>query len=376
MMPRPGRILVVRRDNIGDLVCTTPLIATLRTALPDAHIAALVNSYNAEVLARNPALDTVHVYTKLKHRAPGTSALRPLLARLALIRRLRRERFDVAVLARSGFDRHALAFVRLLGIPRVIGFAPAGETPRGLTDALQVPDNAAMHEVESVWHLLAPLGIAAAPGPLRVFPDPALVAAWRGRFGGKVGSDEATALQGGRARNALLAVADGGTALLAVHVSAREASRQLSAAKWIDFLQGLRAAHPGVAPALFWSPGAEDDPRHPGDDAKAHGILSACAGLGVIPCPTATLDELMAGLACCNAFVGADGGALHVAVACGLPTVALFENSPFKLAHWYPWQVRHELVAAPTFAIGDIEPQAMVAAFTKLLGSGEAGRAT
>ena len=156
----PRKILVVRRDNIGDLVCTTPLIAALRNALPDAHIAALVNSYNAEVLARNPDLDAVHVYTKLKHRAPGTSALGPLLARLALIRRLRRERFDVALLARSGFDRHGLNFVRLLGIPRVIGFAPAGEQPRGLTDPLPVPDNATMHEVESVWHLLAPLGIA------------------------------------------------------------------------------------------------------------------------------------------------------------------------------------------------------------------------
>ncbi|MBU0753436.1 MAG: glycosyltransferase family 9 protein [Gammaproteobacteria bacterium] len=354
MTPRPARILVVRRDNIGDLVCTTPLIAALRAALPDAHIAALVNSYNAEVLARNPALDAVHAYTKLKHREPGTSALGPLVARLALILRLRRERFDVAVLARSGFDRHGLAFVRLLGIPRVIGFAPAGATPRGLSDALPTPDNAAMHEVEAVWHLLAPLGIDVAPGPLQVFPDPALAGAWRDRFREKVGA--------------------GGTPPLAVHVSAREASRQLSAAKWVEFLQGLRATHPGVTPALFWSPGATDDPRHPGDDAKARAILEACTGLGIIPCPTATLDELMAGLACCSAFVGADGGAMHVAVACGLPTVALFENSPFKLAHWHPWQVRHELVAAPSFAIGDIAPQAMVAALTKLIGSGEAGQ--
>ena len=58
------RILIVRRDNIGDLVCTTPLIAALRERLPRAWIAALVNSYNAEVLARNPALDEdmVHGY--------------------------------------------------------------------------------------------------------------------------------------------------------------------------------------------------------------------------------------------------------------------------------------------------------------------------
>ena len=38
---RPS-FLVVRRDNIGDLVCTTPLIAALRAHYPDAWIAALV----------------------------------------------------------------------------------------------------------------------------------------------------------------------------------------------------------------------------------------------------------------------------------------------------------------------------------------------
>ncbi|MGQ0545629.1 MAG: glycosyltransferase family 9 protein, partial [Betaproteobacteria bacterium] len=32
------KILVVRRDNIGDLVCTTPLFAALRRANPGAWI--------------------------------------------------------------------------------------------------------------------------------------------------------------------------------------------------------------------------------------------------------------------------------------------------------------------------------------------------
>ena len=44
------RVLIIRRDNIGDLVCTTPLFSALREALPNAYLAALVNSYNAEAL--------------------------------------------------------------------------------------------------------------------------------------------------------------------------------------------------------------------------------------------------------------------------------------------------------------------------------------
>ena len=67
-MKASERILVVRRDNIGDLILTTPLLHALRRARPQAHIAALVNSYNAPVLDGNPDVDAVHVYDKAKHR--------------------------------------------------------------------------------------------------------------------------------------------------------------------------------------------------------------------------------------------------------------------------------------------------------------------
>ncbi|MBI3715416.1 MAG: hypothetical protein HY255_05435 [Betaproteobacteria bacterium] len=49
-MREPEGLLVIRRDNIGDLVCTTPLLAALRTHFPQARIEVLANSYNAPVL--------------------------------------------------------------------------------------------------------------------------------------------------------------------------------------------------------------------------------------------------------------------------------------------------------------------------------------
>ncbi|MBM3273219.1 glycosyltransferase family 9 protein, partial [Candidatus Kaiserbacteria bacterium] len=47
---QPRRILVIRRDNIGDLICTTPLLAALRKQWPHAWIGVLANSYNAPIL--------------------------------------------------------------------------------------------------------------------------------------------------------------------------------------------------------------------------------------------------------------------------------------------------------------------------------------
>ena len=90
---------MVRRDNIGDLVCTTPLLAALRRAWPQAWIGALVNSYNAAVLDRNPDLDEVLVYTKLKHLEAGRSVLGALAGRIGDLWRLRRRRLDCVVLA-------------------------------------------------------------------------------------------------------------------------------------------------------------------------------------------------------------------------------------------------------------------------------------
>ena len=67
-MSKRTRYLVVRRDNIGDLVLTTPLIRGLRKHHPDAWIGALVNSYNAPVLQGNADLDAIYAYDKAKHR--------------------------------------------------------------------------------------------------------------------------------------------------------------------------------------------------------------------------------------------------------------------------------------------------------------------
>lgn len=214
---------------------------------------------------------------------------------------------------------------------------------RDTTDTVPMPDNASMHEVESVWKLLDALGIRATPGLLKVFPDRAK-------------------MEQRRSQHDILT-----PPVLAMHISARDKSRQMSADKWCTYIRGVHNAFPQLSIAMFWSPGAENDPRHPGDDEKAREVLERCKDLGIIASPTSSLDDLMAGLASCDAFIGADGGALHVAVACGLPTVALFENSPFKRTHWYPWQIRHEITSSSSFAIGDINPLKPVHATQRLL---------
>ncbi len=128
---------------------------------------------------------------------------------------------------------------------------------------------------------------------------------------------------------------------------------------------------------LLWSPGAEDNPLHPGDDAKAQDVLkkvgadSLCVPgiplrgqVTVMARPTQTLPELIAALGECNALICADGGAMHLAAGLGLPIVCLFGNS--GAARWRPWGVPYRLLQKPSCNVADIGVDEVVSAFTGL----------
>ena len=334
------KILVIRRDNIGDLVCTTPLFGALRQHYPHARIDALVNSYNGPVLAGNPDLDHVYVYSKYKHVAATQSRIAWLRDRLALLWQLRRQKFDLIILAKSSFDQHGLRFARQIGGGKILGFAPVDGKNNDLDIAVPEGPGEHEHEVELVFRLLPPLGIDVSPGPLKVVPAAHM-------------AEDAT------------------TAPIAIHISAREAERQWPIDKWIELTRQLLAVTTNPV-MLLWAPGSQNDPAHPGDDELAAAVLDALNETErqrVLPRPTRTLPELVAALSEARLLICCDGGALHIAAGLGKPVVGLFQNHPIKYNHWYPWAVVHRVVRAPVSRVEDIEVVAVAEATLSLLES-------
>jgi heptosyltransferase-3 len=327
-----GCILIIRRDNIGDLVCTTPLIRALRERFPKSRIDALVNSYNRSVLAGNPDLDQVFAYTKAKHRDSQETVAGVYWRRLRLLLGLRRRRYDLVILASGGYLARPLQLARWVSPRSILGFVPAGNAAAGID--LGVPiDHLPRHEVEDVFRLLQPLGIKGPPPPLRLLADSAAVERARGLL----------------AREPWFQ-ADRPT--IAVHISARKVPQRWPAERFAELMRRLQAEQ-GCQFVLFWSPGDEDNPLHPGDDRKAAAILDACAGLPVLAYPTSRLEDLIGGLSLCSAAAGL-----------GLPIVCFFGNS--DAAKWHPWAVRHELLQKPSRDVNDISVDEAVAAFQRL----------
>lgn len=313
------KVLIVRRDNIGDLICTLPLIASIRKLYPNARIDLLVNSYCAPVVANNPDVDHVYIYTKAKHKEAGESAFGVYLKRFLLTLKLRWLRYDWVVLANVGYLPRPLRWAKQIGAKRVIGFVDADNLGKDktLTDPILLDRTGIKHEVAYLMELLVPLGQVEHIPAARINPEPA-------------------ALQNAKR---VLQSNQSNKPLIGINISARLPSQQWPTERFIELIHQLAN---NFHCALFWAPGSQTNVGHPGDDEKAAEIINACEGLGLTPYPTKALGELIAGIACIDLLVTADGGALHIGAACNKPIVALFGDSESK--QWYPWAVPHTIL--------------------------------
>jgi ADP-heptose:LPS heptosyltransferase len=153
MLNEPSRILLVRTDKIGDVVLTTPAIAALRKKFPKARIVGLVSPVAAELFRSNPHLD--------EHIVLDPAEYLGFFGWWRLVRRLRREKFQVAVVFQT---RKRVAFALMLsGIRFRIG--PYSKWWSWITYNLgrrQTRSAVEMHEAEYNIQLLREFGIAVA----------------------------------------------------------------------------------------------------------------------------------------------------------------------------------------------------------------------
>ena len=157
----PRRILVVQLDHMGDAVLTSPLLALLRTAYPEAQIDVLASPSNREVFEADPHVDRVRLATRTWfERRRGSWALGTAV--WALGRSLRDGHYDLGIDVRG--DILTVVVLALAGIPRRLGWAMGGGGFL-LTDVARwVPGR---HEVDSRLALLERLGLPV-EGPARV----------------------------------------------------------------------------------------------------------------------------------------------------------------------------------------------------------------
>jgi ADP-heptose:LPS heptosyltransferase len=247
------KVLVVKRDKIGDLLLTTPMLAHLKASRPEAEVHVLANDYNAWVLAGNRDVDRLWVYRRVRHggRVSLSAAWEWLRQRLAL----GRERYDWVLVANG--EESPRAIRRALSVSGARTVARCSEPARypGLTDPL-APDPAA-HEIDRLLAMLGAMKIAMPREPVLpryVLPEEsaAFARAWLAERG----------LAAGR--------------YVVLGLGARRAKKQPSTAQVLRWSAAWKQRH-GLDTVFLWTPGRSDDPRYPGDDEIAQPVLDARA---------------------------------------------------------------------------------------------------
>ncbi len=310
-------ILIIRRDNIGDLLCTTPLMVGIKEQLKVDRLDVVTNTYVAPVLKGNDFIDTLYVYHKLKHG--HTSFFKVIYERLKLIFHLRQHHYDYIL----AFDARTLNLTRFLRKTKVL-------TP--------MIDWTNKTEVERAWELGQRMGLKGLPGPLTLplhLYDP---------------SSNKNNIQ-----------------TLGIYISARRIKQQYSITKWATLIRKLHEINPKLTFHIFWSPGNLQNHMHPGDDEKADTLKNTLKNLPIQFISTPTLESLIEALQRCGSMIMSDGGAMHMAAALNCPIIALFGDSNAK--RWRPWGVPYTIMQSKSKHVKDIEPSKIIEAWLHLIHS-------
>jgi lipopolysaccharide heptosyltransferase II len=291
------RILLVRLREIGDVVFTTPAIRALRRHWPDAHLTYIVETAAAPVVRHNPHVDRLIV-------APRHRGIRGLLADLTLARRLRAERYDLAIDFHGGPRASLLTW--LSGARRRVGYAVAGRTWMYTTRVSRPRELRARHSVENQWDLLRAIDIPApdrAADSVEMPIDPvaaATVAERLDRIG--VAADDR---------------------IIVIHVSAGNPFRRWPLDRFVTLARELVDRDPRRRVVVTSGP------------SERYAVQYVINRAGALPAGEFSLPELRALVDRAALYIGGDSGPLHIAATSSTPIVGLYGPTlPERSAPW------------------------------------------
>jgi heptosyltransferase-2 len=287
------KILVRVPNWVGDAVMSIPALEEIRNSRADAEISILARPAVAALLSGQPFMDRILEYDfRGKHRG--------WLGRERLIRQLRADKFDCAVLFQNAFEAAWLAW--RAGIPQRIGYA---RDARGalLSNAVRVPQPGEIppHESSYYLELLRRAGWIETRGEIRPIRLKIAEAARE--------SAEMTLHRAG-ARDAewRCAIAPG---------ASYGAAKCWPPERFASLADRL-ISECGADVIFFGTPEERQIIARICEKMKSRAI--SLAG-------ETSIGDLAALFSACSMFIGNDSGAMHVAAAAGIPVVGIFGST-------------------------------------------------
>jgi lipopolysaccharide heptosyltransferase III len=307
-LPHHSRILFIRIRNLGEAVLDTANLRALKEWRPDLKVTTLVEEIYTDLYAADPEIEAIPLPRGERDKRST------ILARLKLIRQLRRERFAAVINLHGGPASAQFTFAS--GAPHRIG---ASHFRNGFAYNLRIPPaeeilrRKKLHTIEYQFGQFKWLGLPKdAPGPTKLFVDPKKRVTVQMKLR-EAGVDPTKPY-----------------ALLAP-------TSEFYTKRWLPQRYATiaeRLSSRGLQIVMTGAPTEEQKMQLKAVQEATEHRLAQLSSLSI--------GELVALAAGSSLFVGNDGGPAHIAAAVKTPLVVLF--GPASSERWRPWSGLAELV--------------------------------
>jgi len=305
--PSDPRILVIRRNRMGDMIYTLPLLHALRRHYPQAHLTVACDPPGAPIARACESVNEVIVLEP---------AWNPWQAALKNAARL--QDYDWVIAAKGGFDRRLAVLSRLTNAAVRIGFERRADRPSAYyTEPVALPDEPhEEHQIETLLRLLKPLGLVKPTGltvdlSLRV-PDSSR----------EFASEILARLPFVSSRRFML---------INLSSTVRLKFREEDFIALVERMHGATNFVIGLVAA-------------PADQQKAREIALCMAAPRITAVDTPGPLDLAALLEHAAFLLTPEGGAAHLAATVGTPALVLWSEGPFQ--KWHSRGRKHAFVHA------------------------------
>lgn len=292
------KLLFIRIDRIGDMILSTPVFKSLKSANPLLEITVLASPTNARLIELNPYVERVIIF----------DTRRGLHHAFMVIRKLRKFGFDLAIDPYRGYALTSACISFLSGAKWRVGYPFCGREIFFNIEAEEPPADPPI--IDEVLNTLNPLGVHAKERALQIF----------------ISDTEKR-----QAKEWLTQAGIRTTIIIGVHPGAYYESQRWPAEYYADLIFRLQREK-DFDVILFGGPA----------DSSIISRMRARLN-GEIPIhESQDLRLFLALIAECSLFICNNSGPLHMAAALGVPTISFM--GPTVKERWMPVGDGHKVL--------------------------------
>lgn len=315
----PKSFLVVRLDELGDLVLTTPLFRELKRRYPGSKCTVVVREKFRQVLTTNPHIDEILTVPKISARWIPSRLKTLLSVGIFCATRLHRKHFDVAVSPRWDVDEHLATLMCIAsGAERRVGYS--------------AQCSAAKYKINRGFDVAFTTCLGSRPLQHEVLRNLAVVEALTGSPAESSHLEIRLSNSDERIASGLLADVAAGTVKVALGIGARSANRRWPVQRFAEVVALLESQFP-VQAIIICAPQEQPLAQELGRQlCRTPLVLSG------------SIRQACAVLKQSDLFIGNDSGAAHLAAAVDCKVVVVSRhaagadpNHPHSPARFSPW---------------------------------------